>query len=99
MSLISAHSVRIVALTEAVSFLLLLSVAMPLKYLAGFSSAVLWVGWAHGVLFIALCGLLLGMLIKRHWPISRALLVFIAALLPFGPFLIDGRLKTYEHIP
>jgi len=97
MTLISAHSVRVVALLEGVSFLLLLFVAMPMKHFAGFPPAVLWVGWVHGVLFMALGALLLGMLGKRHWPISRAVLVLIAALLPFGPFIIDGRLKSYEH--
>lgn len=97
MPFVSAHSVRIVALTEAVSFLLLLFVAMPLKYLAGLPQAVFWIGLIHGILFVALGALLFGMLVTRRWRLGRVFLVFIAALLPFGPFIIDGRLKDYEH--
>ncbi len=92
----SVHFLRLLALTEGVSFLLLLFVAMPLKYMAGFSAAVKIVGWTHGLLFVALCLLLLKVTIEERWPISRAAMVFIAALLPFGPFVIDKRLKHYE---
>lgn len=92
----SVHFLRLLALTEGVSFLLLLFVAMPMKYLAGIPAAVKIVGWAHGLLFVALCLLLLKVTIEERWPISRAVMVFIAALLPFGPFVIDRRLKHYE---
>lgn len=88
---------RRVALAEGVSFLLLLGVAMPLKYVAGTPQAVKLVGWAHGLLFIALCGLLLYTLVAARWPLGRAAFVFVAALLPFGPFLADRRLKEYER--
>lgn len=91
------HSLRMVALTEGVSFLVLLGVAMPLKYAAGRPEAVLIVGWAHGILFLLLCALLLFVLVRGHWPLSRAAMVFIAALLPFGPFVIDGRLRRYDE--
>lgn len=92
----SVHRLRLLALTEGVSFLLLLGIAMPLKYLAGLPAAVKIVGWAHGLLFVALCLLLLKVTLEERWPIGRAAMVFIAALLPFGPFVIDRRLKHYE---
>jgi len=91
------HTLRLVALTEGVSFLLLLFIAMPMKYLAGIPQAVKIVGWAHGVLFVALCFLLLKVTLEYRWPLTRAAMVFIAALLPFGPFIIDKRLKHYEN--
>src|SRR5688572_3128840 len=88
---------RVAALAEGVSFLALLLIAMPLKYVAGQPAAVKYVGWAHGVLFVALCVLLLWTRVAARWPIARAATVFVAALLPFGPFLLDRRMKDYAR--
>jgi integral membrane protein len=87
---------RKVALIEAVSFLVLLGIAMPLKYLANMPMAVKVVGWIHGVLFVAFCFALLYAWLSARWPITRAALLFIAALLPFGPFIIDRRMRQWE---
>jgi integral membrane protein len=87
---------RITGLSEAVSFLVLLGVAMPLKYLAGLPMAVKVGGWIHGVLFIVLCAALLRTLIVAKWPPGRAALIFVAALLPFGPFVMDRRMRQYD---
>lgn len=90
------HLLRIVTLIEGVSFLLLLGVAMPLKYMADMPMAVKICGWIHGVLFVALCYLLFRVTLEERWPLGRSAMVFIAALLPFGPFVIDRRLKHLE---
>ncbi len=82
---------------EAVSFLLLLGVAMPLKYAAGRPGAVRVLGWIHGALFVMFCAALLRAHVRGRWPIGRSALVFVAALLPFGPFLIDRRHRRYEE--
>ncbi|HZO12863.1 MAG TPA: DUF3817 domain-containing protein [Polyangiaceae bacterium] len=87
---------RATALIEATSFLVLLGIAMPLKYLAGIPLAVKIVGWIHGVLFIAFCIALFQAMRAHSWPFSRAALVFVAALLPFGPFVIDARLRRED---
>lgn len=87
---------RQVALVEGVSFLLLLGVAMPLKYLAHLPQAVKWTGWAHGVLFVIFGLALLQAMLAAKWSIGRAAVVFIGALLPFGPFVLDRRMKEYE---
>lgn len=87
---------RRIGLLEGVSYLLLLGIAMPLKYMADMPMAVKITGWAHGALFIALCLALLRVLMTTNWPFLRAVLVFIAALLPFGPFLIDRRMRQWE---
>jgi integral membrane protein len=87
---------RRVGRTEAVSFLLLLGIAMPLKYLAGQPLAVKIVGWAHGVLFVIFGLALLRVWITARWPFLRVVAVFIAALLPFGPFVIDRRMRAWE---
>ena len=90
-------TLRAIGLIEACSFLVLLGIAMPLKYFAGQPGAVKVVGWIHGVLFILFCGALLRTVVVARWPLSRAALVFVAALLPFGPFVIDRRMKEYAR--
>lgn len=92
----SISFLRTIALIEGVSFLLLLFVAMPLKYFAGVPLAVTLVGWAHGVLFVIFCVALLRVLLVAKWSIGRAAGIFIAALLPFGPFMMDRRMLAYE---
>ena len=87
---------RRIALVEGVSFLVLLGIAMPLKYFADMPAAVKYVGWAHGILFVALCLSLLQVLMSTQWPLKRAVLVFVAALLPFGPFVLDRRMAAWE---
>jgi integral membrane protein len=81
---------------EGISFLLLLGVAMPLKYAAGRPGAVKVFGWIHGALFALLCVVLALEARRRRWPLKWALLVFVAALIPFGPFLFDRRIADYE---
>lgn len=87
---------RLTGQIEAISFLLLLCVAMPLKYFAGMPAAVKLVGWAHGVLFIIFCLALLRTMLVAGWRLDRGALVFIAALLPFGPFVVDRRMLAYD---
>ena len=62
---------RAVGMVEAVSFLLLLGVAMPLKYFAGMPLAVKIAGWIHGLLFIAFGRVLAGG--PRRTPMADAL--------------------------
>jgi integral membrane protein len=87
---------HLVGKLEGISFLLLLGVAMPLKYFAGMPKAVSVVGLLHGILFIAFCVLLLRTFLEAKWSIGRAALVFGGALFPAGPFLLERRMKQYE---
>lgn len=89
--------VRALALIEGVSFLVLLGVAMPLKYLAGYAAAVKIVGWIHGALFIALMAVLAHTWRQVRWPLSRPAQVVAASLIPFGPFIIDGGLRAEDR--
>lgn len=70
---------------------------MPLKYLADMPMAVKVTGWVHGVLFVLFCCALLQVMLKTSWSMGRSALVFVSALLPLGPFLLDGRMKTWER--
>ena len=87
---------RAAGMIEAVSFLLLLGVAMPLKYFAGIPLAVKIAGWIHGLLFLAFLVCLLVAQGERQWPVRWTVVIFVAALLPFGPFVIDRRLKSEQ---
>jgi integral membrane protein len=78
---------------EGLSFLLLLFVAMPLKYVWGDPTWVRHVGMAHGVLFIVFCFALFDARNSEGWSIRQTALPFVASLFPFGPFIIDRRLK------
>jgi integral membrane protein len=86
---------RYTALAEAVSYLVLLGIAMPLKYLWDQPLAVRVCGSLHGLLFVVLCCALLRVLIEARWPVSRAALVFLASLIPLVPFFMDGRMKAW----
>jgi integral membrane protein len=92
----SVSRLRIIGLIEAISFLILLGVAMPLKYFAGLPQAVSVVGWIHGLLFMAFCVVLTQAHQEAKWTIWRTGGVLIAALLPFGPFVIDKRLREED---
>lgn len=96
MSYSPIERLRRIGKIEACSFLVLLFIAMPLKYLAGQPLAVKLVGWAHGVLFVWFCWVLFQAW-RARLPFLMAIVAFIASLVPFGPFIIDGRLKLFEE--
>lgn len=84
---------RIVGLLEGSSFLLLLGVAMPLKYLADMPMAVRIVGALHGALFLLYLAAVAHVKFAHRWPMDRATLAIVAAVLPFGPFVLDRSLR------
>ena len=89
---------RVIGIIEGISYLILLGIGMPLKYLAGIPEVVKVVGWAHGVLFVLFCLALLHVWIVRRWSIGRAFLAFVASLVPFGTFIFDKSLKREEQL-
>ena|SRR5688572_3852522 len=86
---------RIVAFWEGISYLLLLFVAMPLKYGFGIDMAVTVVGMAHGVLFLAYCLTLA--LAARRLGARLSLVAFAIAFVPAGTFWLEGRLRREER--
>ena len=78
---------------EGTSFLLLLGIAMPLKYMMGIPEAVRYIGIAHGVLFIAYILMLLVATGKIKMPLWAMPLGVLGSFLPFGPFIFDHVLK------
>ena len=84
---------RLIGWIEGLSFVALVFIAMPLKYLWDEPGAVRVVGMAHGVLWMAFCAVLWDTMNKSGWTLKKAAVPFVAALLPFGPFIIDSRLR------
>ncbi len=87
---------RLIGLIEGVSFLLLLFVAMPLKYAAGMPEAVKYVGWAHGGLFVLFIVALLHASAETSWSLTKIAGAFVASVIPFGTFVLDRHLKRDE---
>ncbi len=94
----SIGRLRLLGIAEGVSLLLLAFIAMPLKYMAGKPEAVKVIGWMHGLLFIAFMAAVLYVFYQRKWSFKKVLIAFIAALLPFGTFFFDARLKKEDQI-
>lgn len=82
---------KAVAIAEGTSFLVLLGIAMPLKYMAGMPQAVQVVGWLHGILFVAYGLLGLTMFTHLKWPLERMSGVFLAGVIPFGTFVLERK--------
>ena len=87
---------RKVAFAEGVSFLVLLLIAMPLKYFADMPMAVTIVGGLHGVLFIGF--MVLAYLVKDEHKRGVGWLAksFLASIIPFGTFVADKEWKKEE---
>lgn len=94
----SLNLFRKVALAEGVSYIVLLFIAMPLKYWADMPLAVKYVGWAHGLLFVLYIACLVMAWQERKWSFGRVIVLFVASLLPFVPFYVEKKLKEEESI-
>lgn len=84
---------RKIALAEGISFLVLLFIAMPMKYMFAIPLAVKIVGWTHGVLFMAYLYFEAKAAAEEEWSFRFCIIVFVAALLPFGTIVLDRRLR------
>lgn len=87
---------RKISIVEGLSFLLLLFIAMPLKYVFDMPMAVKIVGWTHGILFVIYIYVIFPTAKKLDWSFSKTFLGLVAAVLPFGPFIFDRNLKKKE---
>ncbi|WP_257669060.1 DUF3817 domain-containing protein [Parapedobacter tibetensis] len=84
-----------IALIEGISMVVLITFSV-LKRTTDFGWAVLgvkYVGWAHGILFIAYVYLLWMCWDKYKWKFGRIVLFFVASLVPFAPFFVERKLR------
>ncbi len=83
------RNLRWVGTAEGISFLLLLLVAMPLKYYFGWPLVVKYVGWMHGFLFMVYVAMVLASIRAMNWSFVRVVLALAASVVPLGPFFLD----------
>ena len=82
---------RIIAFAEGISYLLLLFIAVPIKYLLANDSFVKLLGMPHGVLFIAYVLLAIIFILKKNTPLKESIIILIASLIPLGTFYVDKK--------
>lgn len=87
---------RLIAFIEGISYLVLLFIAMPIKYILDEPMFVKVIGMAHGVLFILFIFLLLITAKECKWKIPFISMAFIASLVPFGTFYLEKKLKIID---
>jgi integral membrane protein len=71
---------------------------MPLAYIGGRPEAKLYVGWLHGVLFIGYAAVTFIAWGGGHIHFRTVCMAAIASLVPFGPFIIDRKMKAVEKV-
>lgn len=91
---------RVIAFVEGISFLVLLFIAMPIKYipeLGGDPMPTRIVGSIHGALYVLYA--IAGFQAKaaRKWPMKEAFRGFIASIIPFGTFVYDWIFLKAEY--
>ena len=87
----SIKTFKFISLLEGISFLVLLGIAMPLKYIWHIDLMVKYVGWAHGLLFVLYIGGALYMFKLLKWTYLELLIVVMCSVLPFGPFYAERK--------
>ena len=87
-----------VAITEGISFLILLLIAMPLKYMFDIPQAVKIFGWVHGALFVTFIYFAFEVFTSFKKDFMWLCKAFLAAIIPFGAFLLNKELKMEEQI-
>jgi len=89
---------RRAGIAEGISFLVLIGIAMPLKYFLHQPMAVKIFGWIHGILFVTFLVLAWEIKTDRNRSLKWFATAFLAAIIPTGTFFFDKKLKEEEKI-
>ncbi len=84
-------SFKWVARSEGISLLILLFIAMPLKYIWNNPTWVEFVGMIHGILFIAYVAWAIWVYMVLKWSIKTLFITVLASIIPFGTFYIEQK--------
>ena len=87
---------RLVSLFEGTTLLLLTTVAVPLKHLAGLNVATSVMGPVHGVAFLLYIWMLIQTVSSGGWTRSESVWTLFAAFIPFGAFVNERRLARRQ---
>lgn len=88
---------RIIAFLEGLSYVLLLFIAVPIKYLNNDPSYVKMLGMPHGLLFMGYVALAIVLRTDNQWIKNNFFMVLMASVIPFGTFVVEKKLnKTIQ---
>lgn len=82
-------TLRVISYLEGISYILLLFIAVPLKYYGNDPTLVKLLGMPHGLLFVAFVILSLVNSKKYNWSFIKTIVVLISSIIPFGTFYVD----------
>lgn len=82
-------TLRVISYLEGISYILLLFIAVPIKYYSNDPSIVKLLGMPHGLLFVAFVILSLVNSKKYNWSFIKTIVVLISSIIPFGTFYVD----------
>ncbi|MBL6658084.1 MAG: DUF3817 domain-containing protein [Flavobacteriales bacterium] len=82
---------RLITLLEGLSYILLLFIAVPLKYGGGDDFLVKILGMPHGILFMLYLALAFYLKDSYQWKWGQTAIVFLASIVPFGTFYVDRK--------
>ena len=82
---------RIIALLEGLSYILLIFVAVPLKYSLGDLTYVKLLGMPHGILFVAYLGFAFYFKQEQNWSMNTLTIILLGSVMPFGTFYVDNK--------
>ncbi|HIW35034.1 MAG TPA: MFS transporter [Candidatus Paenibacillus intestinavium] len=90
------YFLRITGLLDGISLLILLGIAMPLKYIWGIDQAVTIMGSIHGGIFIVYLLAILLTVIRVQWSLLWPAAAMVAAFIPFANFILEWKLKQAQ---
>jgi len=82
---------RKLSFLEGISFLIILFITMPLKYILEYPSANKIVGMAHGILFISYVVMVFMLKSDEKWNVKDTAIILLCSIIPFGTFWMDKR--------
>lgn len=92
----TVKNLRTIGNIEGISYILLLFIAMPLKYFAGMPMAVRFMGSIHGFLFVLFIIALFLAARAKKWSYDKVAFAFLMSIVPFGTFYLDRKLRAEE---
>ena len=91
----SVGRLRLVGFLEGLSLLILVFVAVPLKYIWNNPELVKTIGPIHGALFLLFVFIALHVGVDRKWSFKETTWkVLLACVIPFGTFYIDSKILS-----
>ena len=88
---------RIIGFVEGVSFIVLLFIAVPLKYLLGMPQMVKQVGMMHGLLFVLYVMAVILAKVEKDWSFGKMSVALLVSFIPFGTFWADSKLFRTDN--